>query len=154
MWGDSTNTTMNSSFPWAVSFCRTRELGEIIIIIIMMTIIYMQLVRMNQYIVVQHQLLEWTPPRGGSGRSEPADDGVLAVQSAQRRCGGPDRRGVTINCKDWAPFMKFAPVLSGGGGDWGSAYPLLEQGLDIYQYSFYMKHSYTYIVDRISTFHQ
>ena len=36
-------------------------------------------------------LLVWTPPCGGSGRSEPADDGV---QSAQRRHGGPDRRNV------------------------------------------------------------
>ena len=37
-----------------------------------------------------------TPPRGGSRRSEPAEDGVLAVQSTHRRFGGPDRQNVYL----------------------------------------------------------
>ena len=62
------------------------------------------------------RLLEWTLPRGGSGRSKPADDRMLAVLSVQRtvmlycqynavlnavlsvqrRCGGSGRRNVHI----------------------------------------------------------
>ena len=36
----------------------------------------------------------WKPPCGGSRQLEPVDDGVLAVQSVQQKCGGSGRRNV------------------------------------------------------------